>query len=113
MIQNKLALMAIPVLAAVLIGGTILPAAYAGITPSEQRCDDKFDAILDALNDDNIRQAVGLIKAYTANCLDDVDQRCVALWVAFLQNVILNDNVTGHVALLNALETTECKGGSD
>ena len=108
--QNRLALMAIPVLAAVLIGGTITPVAYAGAGPIPANCEKLIDQLFDALGDDNIRKALGLLKSVNASCVEFVDPQCAALFIELLTHAL--DDVDGNDAsidaLVAALEATGC-----
>ena len=107
---KQLAIMAIPVLAAILIGGSIAPVAYAGADPTPANCEKLFGSLLDALEDDNIRKVLGLLKAINASCLEFVSPQCAALYIALLTHIL--DDVEGNDASLeglwNALEATDC-----
>ena len=66
--QNRLAIMAIPVLAAVLIGGSIAPAAYADHQNTAE-CEAIITQFFDALAKGNVGKINGMIKAFENACL--------------------------------------------
>ena len=66
--QNRLAIMAIPVLAAVLIGGSIAPAAYAD-HQNNAECDAIIENLIDAFFSGNAGKLNGMIKALEKTCL--------------------------------------------
>ena len=66
--QNRLAIMAIPVLAAVLIGGSIAPVAYAD-HQNNAECIAIITQFLDALADNNFKKVNAMIKAFENACL--------------------------------------------
>ena len=110
MTKNNLVLMTIPVLAAILIGGTLSPAYAGGNSPAN--CEKLIVNLVDALEDDNIRKALGLLKAVNASCLEFVDPQCAALFIALLTHLL--DDVDGNdaslEALVHALEAAGCSG---
>ena len=66
--QNRLAIMAIPVLAAVLIGVAIAPVAYA-VHQNNAECDAIIENLIDAFFSGNTGKFNGMIKAVEKACL--------------------------------------------
>ena len=98
MTNKNLALMAIPVLAAILIGGSIAP-AYAAA--SDKGCEKVFEQALRALADGNGKLAFNLFEAFLASCAHAVPANCQNLVTEFFL-ALDEGNLPKATGILNA-----------
>ena len=110
MIQNKLAIMAIPVLAAILIGGSIAPVAYAD-HQNDAECERLFQLAVDAINDgSNPGKIKGLITAFNNGCLSlALGAECEAVFFGVLAALDRgNIDLANHLFFDVLLDTLDC-----